>query len=131
MNEWLLKHPYPYDFFNTFERVAGRDLDWFWYPWFFSRGTLDLAVGQVTPSAGSVQVTVRDLGQIPAPAFVVVTTDAGVVRRTVAVDQFLNPSNTRSVTVTIPVQGRVTRVEVDPDQYFPDINRRNNVWTGQ
>jgi len=35
------------------------------------------------------------------------------------------------VTVSIPVQGRVTRVEVDPEQFFPDVNRRNNVWTGQ
>jgi hypothetical protein len=28
------------------------------------------------------------------------------------------------------VQGTVTRVEVDPEQFFPDVNRRNNVWTG-
>jgi hypothetical protein len=129
--EWLFKHPYPNDFFNTFERVAGRDLDWFWYPWFFSRGTFDQALGAVTPGAGSVAVTVRDLGQVPGPAFLVVTTDAGVVRQTVPVERFLNPSNTRSVTVSIPVQGRVTRVEVDPEQFFPDVNRRNNVWTGQ
>jgi hypothetical protein len=128
--EWQLKHPYPMDFFDTFERVAGRDLDWFWYPWFFSRGTFDQALGTVTPAAGSVQVTVRDLGQVPGPAFVVVTTDAGVVRQTIPVDRFLNPPNMRSVTVSIPVQGRVTRVELDPDQFFPDVNRRNNVWTG-
>ena len=128
--EWQLKHPYPTDFFNTFERVAGRDLDWFWYPWFFSRGTFDQALGTVTPGAGNVQVTVRDLGQVPGPAFVTVTTSAGVVRQTIPVERFLNPSNTRSVTVSIPVQGTVTRVEVDPEQFFPDVNRRNNVWTG-
>jgi Peptidase family M1 domain len=128
--EWQFKHPYPNDFFNTFERVAGRDLDWFWYPWFYSRGTFDQALGTVTPGAGSVSVTVRDLGQVPGPALLVVTTDAGVVRQTVPIERFLNPSNTRSVTVSVPVRGRVTRVEVDPDQFFPDINRRNNVWTG-
>ncbi|MFL5540296.1 MAG: M1 family peptidase, partial [Longimicrobiaceae bacterium] len=128
--DWLFKHPYPWDFFNTFERVAGRDLDWFWYPWFFTRATFDQAVGAVTPAAGSVSVTVRDLGQVPGPAFIAVTTSAGVVRQTIPVERFLNPSNTRSVTVSIPVQGTVTRVEVDPEQQFPDVNRRNNVWTG-
>ncbi|HSU14232.1 M1 family metallopeptidase [Longimicrobium sp.] len=131
MNEWMLKHPYPWDFFNTFERVAGRDLDWFWYPWFFTNATLDLGLGTVTPGAGNVTVTVRDVGQVPAPAFVVVTTDAGVVRQTIPAERFLNPPNQRAVTITIPVQGRVTRVEIDPEQQFPDVNRRNNVWTGQ
>lgn len=128
--EWQLKHPYPYDFFETFNRVAGRNLDWFFYPWFFTRATFDQELAQVTPGAGSVTVTVRDLGQVPGPAFVVVTTDAGVVRQTIPAERFLNPPNTRAVTVTIPVQGRVTRVELDPEQYFPDVNRRNNVWTG-
>jgi hypothetical protein len=127
---WSFRHPQPWDFFDTFERVAGRDLDWFWYPWFYSRGTFDQALGAVTPGAGSVSVTVRDLGQVPGPAFLVVTTDAGVVRQTVPVERFLNPGNTRSVTVTVPVPGRVTRVELDPEQFVPDVNRRNNVWTG-
>jgi len=61
---------------------------------------------------------------------VVVTTSAGVVRQTVPIERFLNPENTRSVTVSIPVQGRVTRVELDPEEFFPDVDRHNNVWTG-
>lgn len=131
LREWNLKHPYPWDFFNTFERVSGRNLDWFFNPWFFTNATLDLALGTVTPGAGTVAVTVRDRGQVPAPALLVVTTDAGVVRYTVPVERFLNPSNTRSVTVNVPVQGRVTRVEIDPEQLFPDVERNNNVWRAQ
>ncbi|HEX2205351.1 MAG TPA: M1 family metallopeptidase [Longimicrobium sp.] len=141
--EWLLKHPYPWDFFNTMERVSGRDLDWFWYPWWFTTATLDHAVGSVTPGSGSVQVTVRDLGQAMAPALVVVTTREGqTARGTVTAEQWLGGTEavgngaaarrgTRSVTLTIPVAGQVSRVEIDPEEIFPDINRRNNVWTGQ
>jgi hypothetical protein len=33
--EWTLKHPQPWDFFHTFERVSGRDLDGFWERWFY------------------------------------------------------------------------------------------------
>jgi hypothetical protein len=129
-NEWQLKHPYAFDFFNTVERVAGRDLDWFWYPWFFTTATHDLAVASVAPASGSVAVTVRDVGQVPGPAFLVVTTaDGRTVRETVPIERFLGPPGTRSVTVTIPVSGTVTRVAIDPEQFLPDINPRNNVWT--
>ena len=29
------------------------------------------------------------------------------------------------------VNGPVARVELDPEQFYPDVNRRNNSWTGQ
>lgn len=128
-NEWMFKHPYPWDFFNTMERVAGRDLDWFWYPFWYRTETLDHGLGTVTPGAGSIQVTVRDFGQAPAPAEVVVSTSDGRrVTETIPIERWLNPS-TRAVTLNIPVTGTVTRVEIDPEEYFPDANRRNNVWT--
>jgi hypothetical protein len=128
-NEWQLKHPYPWDFFNTVERVAGRDLDWFWYPWFYTTATNDLAIARVTPGAGSVAVTVRDVGQVPSPAFLVVTTSGGQrVRQTIPIESFLTPG-TREVTVNVPVTGSVTRVDLDPEYVVPDVNRRNNAWT--
>jgi hypothetical protein len=127
--EWMFKHPYPWDFFNTMERVAGRDLDWFWFPFWYRTVQLDHELATVTPSAGGVQVTVRDIGQAPAPAEIVVTTaDGRTTTQTIPIERWLNPS-TRSVTVTIPVTGTVARVELDPEQYFPDANRRNNLWT--
>jgi hypothetical protein len=127
---WLLKHPYPWDWFSHMERAAGQDLDWFFQPWWFTTATMDLAVGGVTQSAGQVSVTVRDLGQAPAPAIVVVTTrDGRTVSQTITPAQWLNP-NRRAVTITIPVQSQAVRVEIDPQQVFPDVNRRNNVWTG-
>jgi len=129
--EWMFKHPQPWDFFNTMERVAGRDLDWFWFPWFYRTVQLDHELATVTPAEGSVQVTVRDLGQAPMPAEIVVTTaDGRTTMQTIPIERWLSPS-TRSVTVSIPVTGAVTRVEIDPGEYFPDSNRRNNVWTAR
>jgi len=127
--EWMFKHPYPWDFFNTMERVAGRDLDWFWFPFWYRTVTLDHELANVTPGEGNVQVTVRDIGQAPAPAEIVVTTaDGRRTTETIPIERWLNPS-TRSVTVTIPVTGVVSSVEIDPEEYFPDVNRRNNTWT--
>ena len=127
--EWMFKHPYPWDFFNTMERVAGRDLDWFWYPFWYRTVTMDQGVSGVTPTAGGVQLTVRDFGQAPAPTEIVVTTaDGRRVTETIPIDRWLRPS-TRAITLTIPVTGTVSRVELDPEEFFPDVNRRNNVWT--
>jgi hypothetical protein len=128
-NEWMFKHPYPWDFFNTMERVSGRDLDWFFYPFWYRTVTFDQTIGGVTQTTGGVQVTVRDVGQVPAPTDILVTTASGQrVTQTIPIERWLSPS-TRSVTVTIPVNDPVARVELDPEEYFPDVNRRNNVWT--
>ncbi|HET7459852.1 MAG TPA: M1 family metallopeptidase [Longimicrobium sp.] len=127
---WSYRHPQPWDFFNTVERVAGRDLDWFWYPWFFETGVLDQAVESVRPVSGGVEVVVRDLGENPMPAFVAVTSSTGVITEgEVPVEEWLRGGGTRTTTLSVPTSGTVTRVEIDPRGQFPDANRANNVWT--
>ncbi len=44
IKRWHGKHPIPYDFFFTFNEVTGKDLSWYWKPWFFERGYPDLAI---------------------------------------------------------------------------------------
>jgi hypothetical protein len=128
LGEWLLKHPYPQDFFNTMERVSGRDLDWFWNPFFYRTATFDQGIANVVAAGDSVRVTVRDYGQAPGPTFVTVTAGGSTVTGTIPVERWLTPS-TRIQSLTLRVNGPVTRVELDPQQFFPDVNRRNNSWT--
>jgi hypothetical protein len=127
--EWLLKHPTPWDFFNTMERVSGRELDWFFYPWWFETGTLDQAVERVeVVDTGTVRVTVRDRGDIPAPTLLRATTASGATITTqIPVETWL--AGTRTATAAFQVSEPVVRIEVDPEELFPDINRDNNVWT--
>lgn len=128
--EWRYRHPYPWDFFDTVERVAGRDLDWFWYPWWFETGTLDYAIVAVeTAEPGSVRVTIRDLGEVPAPIPVVVTADNGAVTRADLPVELWTEDRLRTATLTVPVYGRPVRVQIDPDFIFPDVNPENNLWT--
>lgn len=128
--EWRFRHPYPWDFFDTVERVAGRDLDWFWYPWWWETGTLDYAIVAVeTTEPGSVRVTIRDLGEVPAPIPVVVTADNGAVTRAELPVELWTEDRLRTATLTVPVYGRPVRVQIDPDFIFPDVNPENNLWT--
>jgi aminopeptidase N len=127
VREWSWKHPHPWDFFHTFERVSGRDLSWFWQPWFFTTATLDQAVARVETADGGVRVTVRDLGGIPMPATVTVSSgDGGKTAVEIPVEAWLRGA--REVTVSVPAFGAVTRVEVDAEQRYPDVDRSNNVW---
>ncbi len=62
---WSYKHPLPYDFFNTFEEVAGEDLDWFWNPWFAEYGYPDLSLKSVGQNGSDITITVEKIGNIP------------------------------------------------------------------
>ncbi|HEV2149996.1 MAG TPA: M1 family metallopeptidase [Longimicrobiaceae bacterium] len=128
--EWRFRHPTPWDFFNTFERVSGRDLGWFFYPWWWETGTSDLAVERVEVARpGTVRVTVRDVGEVPVPAVVVVTTASGATARAeIPVAAWL-AAGSRTATVDVAVSGAPVRVEVDPEKLFPDVSRGNNTWS--
>lgn len=127
---WQYKHPYPWDLFNTFEDVSGRDLDWFWRSWYYETWTLDQAVADVTKTNESTRIIIQDLGQTPMPAHVAITFDNGrTIYRTIGVDTWLNGATT--AILVIDEQSDVNKVEIDPEFLFPDADRSNNVWEKQ
>lgn len=124
---WAYKHPTPYDFFNTFEDVAGRDLDWFWRGTLYETWTLDQAVSSVESTNDGIVVTVADQGRLPMPVMLEATYEDGrTIERRVGVDPWLN--GRRTVEVNLP-SGPVSRVAIDPDDTLPDLDRADNVWT--
>ncbi|MEX2608361.1 MAG: M1 family metallopeptidase [Gemmatimonadota bacterium] len=126
---WLLKHPQPWDFFNTVEDVADQELDWFWTPWYFTTAWLDQAIVDVGfgIESASARVVVEDQGTAPMPVHLLVTYADGVTERhTLPVEPWLEGA-TQQV-LTFPTRGRVERVEIDPELWFPDTDRTDNVW---
>lgn len=125
-NRWAFKHPQPYDLFNTFNDVLGKDYDWFWTTMFFETWTLDQAIAKVEESNAGVVVTVDDLGLSAFPAVVSVTySDGDVATASIPVSEW--HSGSRSAKLTFKA-GSITRVEIDREQFFPDVDRSNNVW---
>jgi hypothetical protein len=133
---WAFKHPYPWDVWNTFEDVAGRDLSWFWRAWYHESTEegepwlLDQAVESVERLAsGETRVVVRDLGWIPMPVHLTATrVDGTRVETVIPVEQWL--AGRDRAEAVLAAGPRVTRVEIDAARQFPDADRRNNVWTG-
>jgi len=127
LSRWKYKHPYPWDLFNTFEDISGRDLDWFWRSWYFETWTLDQAVGDVQTTEGGTDIIIEDHGQIPMPATVAITLgDGTTVTREIPVETWLKGA-TRT-TLSLNNTSEVTKVVIDPEQKFPDANRFNNTW---
>ena len=125
---WIGRHPQPYDFFNSIADVAGRDLSWFWTPWFYETWPLDQAIDSVSTAADSVTITIADRGLAPMPVLLAVTrVDGSVDRLVVPVSVWLGGA--RRTTVRVASSPRIIRVEIDPDALFPDVDRSNQTWT--
>ncbi len=125
---WVNKHPTPYDLWNSFNVAAGQDLSWFWRTWFYETWTLDQAIASVTPAGDALEVVVEDRGLAPMPARVAVTRADGTVDRLeVPVEVWLGGA--RRHTLRVPNGATVTRIEIDPDGQFADVDRDNQRWS--
>ncbi len=126
--EWDRRHPYPWDFFRTVERAAGRDLDWFWRSWFYETWTLDHAIGEVRVDGRNVAIRIVDRGWAPMPVPLAITLESGVrLQRELGVDPWLDGEVVRTLEMSTP--DPVVRIEIDPERRFPDLDRTDNVWT--
>jgi hypothetical protein len=126
---WTGRHPYPADFFNTMGAIAGRDLSWFWRTWFYEAWPLDQAIGAVATSGDSTTITIEDRGLAPMPVRLTITRADGTVQRLeLPVAVWL--TGARKTTVRVPARPSVSRLEIDPEGAFPDIDRNNQAWSG-
>jgi len=124
---WRYRHPTPYDFWNTFNDVGGRNLDWFWRTWFYETWPLDQAIASVTPRGRDLAVVIEDRGLASLPVRLAITRRDGAVERfEVPVDVWL--AGSRRHVVRIRGGASVLRVEIDPESAFPDVDRTNQWW---
>jgi len=133
MNEyyqrWLYKHPYPQDFFNTIEDVAGRDLDWFWNQWFDQTWKLDLAVEDVrnnTKNGKTVStIVLESKEQAVMPATLRLTLADGTTRD-IRFSESVWDRGDRTEIVIDSLPAAIEKVVVDPEMKLADVNRLNN-----
>jgi len=125
---WTGRHPYPYDFFNTVEDVSKEDLGWFWDSWFFEPWPLDQAIASVAKDGPSVAITIEDRGLAPMPIDLAVTRADGRTER-MRIPATVWMTGTRTYVVRAARAPEITRVEIDPDGLFPDMDRSNQLWT--
>ncbi|WP_310397973.1 M1 family metallopeptidase [Hymenobacter sp.] len=129
IRQWNGKHPMPYDFFNSMNAGAGRNLNWFWQRWFFDGGYPDLAIASVTKTAAGYDVLVQAKGRKPVPVDLTVTfadNSTQKIHRSISVWE----TGATSVTVPVATKQPVTRVTLG-STLVPDSFPADNVWEGK
>lgn len=127
---WAYKHPGPDDFFRTIENETGENLAWFWRGWFKHNWTLDQGIKEVSyegldPKNGAL-ITIENLQKLPMPVVVEATTESGeIIRKKLPVEIW---QRNKTWTFKLKTTEKLTKVVIDPDQVYPDINPSNNTW---
>lgn len=130
ISNWAYKHPTPNDFFRTIENETGENLNWFWRGMFQHNWQMDQELSEVRyveldPKKG-VLVTVQNLGKLPMPIEVELTTVTGK-KTTVKLPVEIWERN-KSWTFKVNTTEELTEVKLDPRNIYPDKNPENNIW---
>ncbi len=130
IRRWAFRHPTPSDFFRSMEDNLGEDLSWFWRGWIYRTDRVDQAVDSISTRDSSGVATTRMYfsmpGTLPMPVDLRVTYNDGTSDRFRLPIEIWYLGNRYIWVKHFPKA--VTRVEVDPDINFPDVDRANNSW---
>ncbi len=126
IERWKGKHPTPYDFFNTFNDVSGKDLNWFWRAWYFDQGYPDLAIKDVKQLPNGVEIGIEKAGNMPVPiALELITVDGDTIKefKSLAVWE----DGKREVIIKVKSGKEIESITLGSEN-IPDNNQVNNRW---
>lgn len=126
VKRWNGKHPIPWDFFNTFNQVAGRNLNWFWNNWFFTFNHIDVAVKNVKKIGMGYEIAISNTGGFAIPFDLQLTYSdgsKGSIHKTPAVWE----ANQQLTKVAIKTAKTIVAVKIDGN-IFMDSREADNEW---
>jgi hypothetical protein len=127
MNNWNGKHPIPWDYFYSMEKGAKKNLDWFFYNWFYTPGYIDLDLTKAGKTKKGYALDIKNVGGFAVPFNVVATYDDG------STDSFHQTPivwahNQKEITVNIKTKKTVKSLKLEGG-IFMDANENDNTWT--
>lgn len=131
IRDWAYRHPTPWDFFRSMENSVGEDLAWFWKGMILNNYALDQVLTNVEyvngdPKQGAL-ISIENAAQMAMPVIVEYTTVSGKTgRKTLPVEIW---QNNNVWTFSVNSGEALSKVVIDPDHLFPDIDDSNNSWT--
>jgi hypothetical protein len=126
MDRWNGKHPLPWDMFNSFSNVSGKDLNWYWNNWFFTPYYMDIALESVTPTTNGFALTIKNIGGYAVPTDVNVEYEDGT-KETIHQTAAMWEKNQQTATVNITTTKKIAFVKLDGDIWV-DANDKDNTW---
>jgi len=129
MNNWNGKHPIPWDYFNSMKSGSGKNLDWFFYNWFFTPYYIDLSLEKAEKSDNGYVVSIKNIGGFAIPFDINVTYTDGsteAFHQTPAVWE----KDQKNISVKIKTTKVVTSIVLDGG-IFVDATDKDNKWTAK
>jgi len=126
MDRWNGKHPIPWDMFNSFSNVSGKDLSWFWNNWFFTSNYMDVAVENVAVTKTGYSINIKNIGGYVVPVNIVIEYADGS-RETIHQTAGIWEKNQQATTININTKKKITYLNLDGDLYM-DANIKDNSW---
>jgi hypothetical protein len=145
-DEWKFHHPGPEDLFISFERTTNMELDWFWDEWLNKTWTCDYRLKSIKSlwkndfdsSYYSAYLLLHRVRPITAAVNLRLTLNNGqVLDYRIPVEGWLRGEGNandlkpwhisqKNYLVHLKLPDKISKAEVDPDHYLPDINIFNN-----
>ena len=125
MRKWNGKHPTPYDFFFTFDKVTGEDLSWYWKPWFFETKYPDLSLSNIEFENRDVNLIVQNIGGLPLPIIVKAYYEDGSNKTVINKSASVWKAGNQEIKLRFTSDKKVTKLELGTTQ-IPDTDLKNN-----
>jgi hypothetical protein len=130
---WAFRHPTPADFFRSINDGVGEDLSWFWRSWFLRTDHLDQSVDSVKVitrgSQSMAAVYLSRKREMVAPVEMRITTADGATRTVKLPVETWYGGSAVVWRMAVGAGGAPVKVEIDPRQVYPDVDRSNNSWS--
>lgn len=123
---WHGKHPMPYDFFNSMNEGAGRNMNWFWQRWFFDDGVPDLAITKVTHNKKDYEAIITSKGSKPVPVDLNIYFEDGSTQK-IHRDISVWENGNKTYTLNFSADKKIIKLEL-ASTYDPDVDHSDNVY---
>jgi hypothetical protein len=127
MGNWNGKHPIPWDYFNSMMTGSRKNLNWFFYNWFFTPGYIDLDLDKAEKTANGYTITVKNIGGFAIPFNVVATYTDGL-SESFHQTPIVWEHNQKEITIKIKTDKPAKSITLDGG-IFMDANDKDNTWT--
>lgn len=130
IKDWAYKHPTPWDFFSSINNSTGEDLNWFWKSMFLENYQLDQRVVKIMNPAkgqsGKAVIVVENMEKAAMPLLIEITFENGNKEfHNFPVEIWEQGPVYKFVPDAV---GTISKVSIDPNNVFPDMNISNNLW---
>ncbi len=126
MDRWNGKHPIPWDMFNSFSNLSGKNLNWYFSNWFMSTNYMDIAVDKLTSNTTGYALSMKNIGGYAVPTDLMIEYTDGS-KDTVHQTAGIWEKNQQAAIINIKTKKKIAFLKLDGGIYV-DANDKDNTW---